>query len=119
MNVFNPIECPLVTAEECSKQISDLHDFYTKEGAPKEFKKTFKYGELYNWAIQYCDSIKCAHTLTDSQKIVDELQKQKQDLVDQNEISQHLLDDLTIFELDNLKEQKEKIQTFIYRIEAK
>jgi len=39
--------------------------------------------------------------------------------MDENEISQHLLDDLTIFELDNLKEQKEKIQTFIWRIEAK
>ena len=119
MNVYNPLDTPLQTSEECDKQIHDLRDFYTKESAPKEFKKTWKYGEIYNWAIQFCDTIKCSHALADSQKIVDDLEEQKQVLVDENEISQQLLDDLTIFELDNLKEQKEKIQTFIFRIEAK
>lgn len=42
-----------------------LQKFFTKEGAPKEFKKTFKYGVFYNWCLQYTDLIEKSHKLKD------------------------------------------------------
>jgi hypothetical protein len=61
MNSFDPLNISVECSAEEKEKVEELHDLYTKEGAPKSFKKVFKYGSIYNWALQYTDLIKQSH----------------------------------------------------------
>lgn len=94
-----------------------MRDKYTKKGAPKEFKKLWKYDSLLNWALKYVEVVKAAKDARKEEEKVDQIQKELFDIQDEITHLNQCQDDLNVFGYESLKEQQEKIQGFIWRIE--
>jgi hypothetical protein len=97
--------------------LNDLREKYTKKGSPKEFKKVWKYDSLYNWASKFLEVVKAAKESDQTQAEVDSLTKELFDVQDEITHVNQCLEDLNVFGYDQLKEEQEKIQAFIWRIE--
>lgn len=117
MNIQIPSEITDETIAANDTILNDLSEKYTKKGSPKEFKKVFKYSSIFNWASKFMEVVKAAKEVDSAQVAVDAHLKDLFEIEDQESHIKMCQEDLEVFNYDKLKEEQEKIQAFIWRIE--
>lgn len=63
---------PMSVTPECLDQViskqNTLSKSFTKEGSPNDFKKTWKYAEIFNWCQEICEVVQKEHLLAEAMK---------------------------------------------------
>lgn len=112
---------PLSVTEEIAKTQGDIlnnvKDKYTKKGSPKEFKKVHKYDSLHNWASKFVEVIIAAYVQDKTRIGLDLLKVKKQETAIKIDNYKLCLEDLKVFDYENLKTEKDKLQNLIWKLE--
>lgn len=114
MNHINPTDVSLDLVNAQAKIIGSLHDAYTEQGAKSTtFAKAWKYSELYNWAVQFCQVVIAAHEEKELADKVKGVESQRDKLVNENEVAKLCLEDMAIYQVDALVSEMEEVERFV------
>lgn len=116
LNTRDPLAVSKEDAESSQTQLNDHKDKYTKKGAPAQFKKTFKYDSVHNWAAKFVEVVIAAHEVEESRKGVEACEIQKLETNVKIENYQQCLQDLDIFDFENLQQEQSQLQNLVFKL---
>jgi hypothetical protein len=103
-------------AEQQAKIIGPLFEAYTQEKSKESgFAKTWKYSEIYNWAVQFIKTVLAAHEEAELSTKLAEGSGARENLQNEIEVSRIILQDLNMYDIEGVLNEINQLQRIIAR----